>query len=707
MKLCMGCMNEIGDNVTICPICGYDETNLVQESYYLGPGTVIGGKYIAGRVLEYGGYSVTYLGWDAESSRKITIREYLPSDFSTRAKGETEVTIYSGDALEQFEEGLSTFLNEGNTMEHLPDVKGIARVYDCIAENETGYIINEYLEGQSLKEILDTGKIYGWEEAMQIIQPLLEGLKQIHESQVMHYDIAPENVVITNSGEVKLVNFGATKYSTTSNSKSLAIILKPGYAPEEQYRSMGEKGAWSDVYAVAALMYRMITGTVPDESVERAMIDNLKAPSEMGVKLPKPAENALLNALNVYRENRTSSAEQFLQELTSNDVKRIVEKKTKLETGKFPIWAKGLIAGLVCVIIAGSVLIYRNKDTGNIVSQTAKMINTYDMEAELAKESIEKLGAKCRIQYIPDTEDPEGTIWMQSVEEGKAIDKDTLVALSVSGGNSKLTIPDDWLDQMKYDEIVERLKKYGIPCVTEEDSSDEKKGYHLTSKVFIDDVEVTQEQISTGEAIFRIGSNQMVKLCYYKPDDRNFEFEIPDYISAGMTIDEIEKTKSITGEVTLKELENLGYAPVPVYGVNMEVKKVVKQSQSGKTRISAKKPLEVYYCEKLLNYKAGDNPTELIRTLKEAGITVSVKEDTYSDTCGKGTIYSVIYPGGTGEKYAKAGDTVTIHLSMGKKPVPVAPQPAQTVQPQAPDPVVKPTAQPKDKNQQKGAEEGM
>ena len=332
MKLCMGCMNEIEDQYQRCPLCGYDETTLDQESYYLDPGTVIGGRYIAGRVLDYGGYCVTYLGWDAEHSRKAVIREYLPSDFSTRAKGDTEVTIYSGDALEQYEEGLSTFLNEGNTIEHLTDLKGIARVYDCIAENETGYIVHEYLEGQSLKEILETGKKYEFSEAMEILHPLLDGLAQIHEHQVMHYDISPENVMITQAGEVKLINFGATKYSTSSNSKSLAIILKPGYAPEEQYRSMGEKGPWSDVYASAALMYRMLTGAVPEESVERAMIDNLKAPSEFGVSLSKASENAILNALNVFRENRTASAEQFLKERHRN----LQEKKNKTGDRKVP-----------------------------------------------------------------------------------------------------------------------------------------------------------------------------------------------------------------------------------------------------------------------------------------------------------------------------------------------------------------------------------
>lgn len=95
MKLCMGCMEQMEDQLTICPHCGYDETSAVQEAYYLIPGTVIGGKYIVGKALKYGGYTVKYIGMDAENNRKVMIAEYLPNEFSTRSEGEEQVTIYS------------------------------------------------------------------------------------------------------------------------------------------------------------------------------------------------------------------------------------------------------------------------------------------------------------------------------------------------------------------------------------------------------------------------------------------------------------------------------------------------------------------------------------------------------------------------------------------------------------------------------------
>ena len=155
---------------------------------------------------------------------------------------------------------------------------------------------------------------------------------------IVHCDISPETIMITNSGDIKLTDFGATRYVTTANSKSLSIILKRGFAPEEQYRSKGVRGPWTDVYALGAVMYYMITGTVPQESVERALSDDLKEPSKLGILIPKNMENALMNALNVYQKDRTPSAEAFLAELNSREVKRIKVKQQKNKTGKIPVW---------------------------------------------------------------------------------------------------------------------------------------------------------------------------------------------------------------------------------------------------------------------------------------------------------------------------------------------------------------------------------
>lgn len=431
MKLCMGCMTNIDDNITTCPHCGYDETTLRQESYYLDPGTVVGGKYIVGRVISYGGYTITYLGMDAENNRKVMVKEYLPSDFSTRSDGETEVTIYSGDAVEQFEQGLTTFLNEANRIQHLENVQGIAKVYDCVAENDTGYVISEYVEGQTLKDILESGRTFTPQEAKDFISQILVGLSQVHPMDIIHCDISPETIMVTNTGEIKLMDFGATRYVTTANSKSLAIILKQGYAPEEQYRSKGVRGPWTDVYALGAVMYRMITGKVPTESVDRALIDELKEPSKLGVAIPQNIENAMMNALNVYQKDRTPSAEVFLQELNSPQVKRIQVKKKKNDTGKFPKWAKGLVAGLLCVVLgAGGVLTYNlvTEESNEIKDSTKYADDIVGKTKKDAEKLLEKNGVKIAEEKVifDNSLGQEEQILAQNPASGKSLTDDTI-----------------------------------------------------------------------------------------------------------------------------------------------------------------------------------------------------------------------------------------------------------------------------------------
>lgn len=360
MKLCMGCMEEIEDHMSKCPFCGYEERACVQESYYLQPGSVVGGKYIVGRALKYTGYTVSYLGMDAERNCKVTLSEYLPSEFSTRSEGDAEVTIYSGDALEQFNQGLMSFLNEGSKLQKLGQVSGIAQVYDCFAENDTGYLVSEYQQSMTLlQEQLENGKRYSMPEAKKIICCLLAGLQKVHAAGVLHCDIAPDNILIGEDGMPKLTDFGSSKYATTSHSKSLAIILKQGYAPEELYRSQGQRGPWTDIYALAAVMYHMLTGKVPPESVDRALEDEMPIPSKQGVAITQAEENALLNAMNVYQNDRTKTAAEFQRELNSKDVKRIRGKKGRTDTGKMPVWVRAFVAAGIVFILAGSAFVVK------------------------------------------------------------------------------------------------------------------------------------------------------------------------------------------------------------------------------------------------------------------------------------------------------------------------------------------------------------
>lgn len=535
MKLCMGCMNQMEDHMSVCPYCGFNEAQLRQESYYLAPGTVVGGKYIVGKPMSYGGYTVTYLGMDAEKNRKVMIKEYLPSDFSTRSEGDTEVTIYSGDAQEQFEQGLTTFLNEANRIQQLHNPRGIMQVYDCVAENDTGYVISEYLDGKTLKQMMAEGKRFSPQEAKNFICEILEGLRQVHPLDIIHCDIAPETIFVSNTGEIKLLDFGATRYVTTANSKSLAIILKQSYAPEEQYRSQGVRGPWTDVYALGAVMYHMVTGVVPPESVDRALIDELKEPSKLGIQIPANMENALMNALNVYQKDRTPSAEVFYQELNSVQVKRIQVKKQKYETGKFPTWAKVLVAGMLCVVVAGGVYqVIQPSKPGNedSSSQEARAISLIGMSEAQAKEELQKK------EELKDTElKVKNIIFDKNVQRGGEI----LTQEPVSGDpvfEGAITVDLASSEMCKYGDLLERgndnarslSEKMGIDSskIKASNKEDAKKAFgNLYAVILNDGTKLKRGELKSKEDEI-INLSEIKRITYYK-SPYLYEKRLEDY----------------------------------------------------------------------------------------------------------------------------------------------------------------------------------
>jgi len=359
-----------GDKVTVCPHCGYVKDSPPKETYHLTPGSILQGKYIVGKAIGYGGFGVTYIGYDAQLERKVAIKEYLPTNFSTRMAGQTNLSIYVGQDGEQFQMGLKSFVEEAKRLSKFNPLPGTVDIYDSFLENKTGYIVMEYLEGRTVKEEMAANGVFEYAAAKLIILKILDTLKEVHKEGIVHRDIAPDNIFLS-EGSVRLIDFGASRYAAPLQQKSLSVILKPGYTPTEQYQRHGDQGPWSDVYALAATFYKMITGVTPEESMERMAKDNLKEPSKLGVKLPQSDENAIMNALLVKASDRTQTAEAFKRQLTEgSNVRRAASTVGKYDAGKFPKWAKALVACIGGVIVLLVVLIL----TGVIPTQNGPFV---------------------------------------------------------------------------------------------------------------------------------------------------------------------------------------------------------------------------------------------------------------------------------------------------------------------------------------------
>ena len=154
----MGCMEEFSSQYEVCPHCGYIVGTSVENALHMNPGTILADKYVIGRVVGYGGFGITYIAWDTVLHQKVAIKEYLPSEFSTRAAGQTKVTVFTGDKTVQFWDGMSKVVDEAKRLAQFHSENGIVKIFDGFEENNTAYIVMEYLDGETLAERLDREK---------------------------------------------------------------------------------------------------------------------------------------------------------------------------------------------------------------------------------------------------------------------------------------------------------------------------------------------------------------------------------------------------------------------------------------------------------------------------------------------------------------------------------------------------------------------
>ena len=310
-SLCMGCMADKGF-ADACSQCGWREGTSAYTPLQLAPRTVLEGRYLLGRALGQGGFGITYLAWDLSLNRKLAIKEYFPLAVSTRAEDHRSVSPLSNKSWPDFEYGLNKFAEEGRNLARFKGSTGIVSMFSFFHANGTAYIVMEYVEGVTFKQYLEQrgGKIQ-FKAALSVFVLVTDALGEVHAAGMLHRDISPDNIYVENNGQIKILDFGATRYAMGEQSQSLSVVLKPGYAPEEQYRRRGHQGPWTDVYALAATFYRAITGQVPPEAPDRLAHDELIPPSRLGVVLPAKSEAALLKALAVRAENRFQSVATF------------------------------------------------------------------------------------------------------------------------------------------------------------------------------------------------------------------------------------------------------------------------------------------------------------------------------------------------------------------------------------------------------------
>lgn len=311
MRYCYNCFQAMPDGAAVCPSCGYNASSQTDKyPMALPPGTVLNGRYILGRVLGQGGFGITYIAQDHKTGSLVAVKEYFPDTMAARTDGHS-VSAYTGQREENFLYGKECFLNEAKTLAEFIGNPNIVRVHSYFEENNTAYFVMDYVQGTSFQDYLKQHGRLSWQETKRILEPVIGALASVHSKGVIHRDVTPDNIYITNDGTVKLLDFGAARYSLGDKSRSLDVVLKHGYAPREQYSRHGRQGPYTDVYALGATFYYALTGRLPPDSIDRQDEDEFILPSSLGVKLPAKAEDALCKALAVSAQDRFQSMSEF------------------------------------------------------------------------------------------------------------------------------------------------------------------------------------------------------------------------------------------------------------------------------------------------------------------------------------------------------------------------------------------------------------
>ena len=512
-NLCMGCMKEIG-NVQQCPFCGF-HNDTVAPAPYLPLRTVIGGRYTVGKVISASGDGVTYIAWDTESRETVTVREFLPVENITRLQGQTEVTVNEDSRL-VFYDSVREFLTLNRKLAMSRNLSALIPVIDIIEENNTAYAVSEYLETITLRDFLlksRTGYL-GWDRVKTLMMPVLTTVASLHSMDIYHRGISPNTLVLGRDGKLRLTGF------MISSARCLKTRVKPemfpGYAAIEQYHDVDDTGAWTDVYGIAAVIYRALIGSTPAEASERITNDKLMIPPRFAEALPAYLVSALDHALTIEPGDRTATVDELREELSgspstmaSNAIHEVrereveaptttedevaerkrLEKLARQEQQKHEQIKMALIAFAIClgigVLAIGGWLTYDhfknnpNEPTTEGVAQMIEVPNFVGQSySRISNDEVQKTRFKFTVDYQYSDSAEAGVIIGQNLEAGTQIEHGSELKLTVSKGIEYVTLID--VSGMDYNKAFNLLTEAGFVCKKVEKNND---GSHTANEV--------------------------------------------------------------------------------------------------------------------------------------------------------------------------------------------------------------------------------
>jgi serine/threonine protein kinase len=331
--ICPNCCTESGDGKGYCPACGVTAASIQNEEFCIPVGTILLDRYFIGKVIGQGGFGITYTAYDTKLKSKVAIKEFYPHGYAFRRLHMDKRSVYSisGEKTDFFNHGLEKFISEAQRLAQFSGAPGIVSVRDYFNENNTAYIIMEFVEGEPLGKILEKRGSITEAEAAAIFLPILKTLKKVHTAGILHRDIAPDNIMVQPDGTARLIDFGASA-EVNEDAKTSAAVIKHFYVPEEQYdNNRRRQGAWTDVYAIAATIFRAIEGETMPDALER-----LRGVEFEGFTVPvsAPVKKAVMNGLALFQKDRSKNVDELIEAFSGILISG--ENKNSPKTPKVP-----------------------------------------------------------------------------------------------------------------------------------------------------------------------------------------------------------------------------------------------------------------------------------------------------------------------------------------------------------------------------------
>ena len=311
-------MHELAAEQKFCPECGRPYGSVNTESFALKPGTILDGKYLVGEMLGQGGFGITYIGFDLLLEQKVAIKEYFPMSTGMVSRENRSMVVWSTAMMGKTgtQKGFDSFLKEARKMAKLGGIPGVVGVKSVFIQNETAYIVMDFIEGETLLKKLQREGPMPFDTCLSLLTPIIQALAEVHEHGIIHRDISPDNIMVRPDGRLILLDLGAAKdldiQGRDGNVQSSQMVAKQGFSPIEQYQRNASIGPWTDVYAMAATIYYCCTGILPPTAVDRIVDDTLTCQP----LLTQAQFDVLADCMHMRPQDRPQSMGTLLQMLT-------------------------------------------------------------------------------------------------------------------------------------------------------------------------------------------------------------------------------------------------------------------------------------------------------------------------------------------------------------------------------------------------------